>query len=223
MPLKSASSLLPDGQRPDGQGPDDQAQVERQYPRDRDGLIAQLGDADPGVRRWAARDLGRHPEAVPALAARLSVEAAPAVREAILDALLAIATDEAVEEMLVFLRSEDAALRNGAVAVLQQLPDPVSRQMQGLLADADPDVRIMAIDILQTLAHPEAPTWLADLLQHERQVNVVGAAIDRLAEIGTEDMLPLLDEVRDRFADEPYIQFATDTVIRRIRGGSSAA
>jgi HEAT repeat protein len=195
MPLKSASSLLPDGQRPD-----DQAQVERQYPRDRDGLIAQLGDADPGVRRWAARDLGRH-----------------------LDALLAIASDEAVEELLVFLRSEDAALRNGAVAVLQQLPDPVSRQMQGLLADADPDVRIMAIDILQTLAHAKAPLWLADLLQHEGQVNVVGAAIDRLAEIGTEDMLPLLDEVRDRFADEPYIRFATDTVIRRIRGGSSAA
>jgi hypothetical protein len=81
----------------------------------------------------------------------------------------------------------------------------------------------MAIDILQTLAHAEAPTWLADLLGHEDQVNVVGAAIDRLAEIGTEDMLPLLDEVRDRFADEPYIQFATDTVIRRIRGGSSAA
>lgn len=218
MPLKSASLLLPDGQRSD-----DQDQVERQYPRDRAGLIAQLGDADAAVRRWAARDLGRHPEAVPALAARLSVEAAPAVREAILDALLAIASDEAVEELLVFLRSEDAALRNGAVAVLQQLPEPVSRQMQGLLADADPDVRIMAIDILQTLPHAEAPLWLADLLGHERQVNVVGAAIDRLAEIGTEDMLLLLDEVRDRFEDEPYIQFAIDTVVRRIRGGSGAA
>ena len=218
MPLKSASLLLPDGQRSD-----DQDQVERQYPRDRDGLIAQLGDADPAVRRWAARDLGRHPEAVPALAARLSVEAALAVREAILDALLVIANDEAVEELLVFLRSEDAALRNGAVAVLQQLPEPVSRQMQGLLADAAPDVRIMAIDILQTLPHAEAPLWLADLLGHERQVNVVGAAIDRLAEIGTEDMLPLLGEVRDRFEDEPYIQFAIDTVVRRIRGGSGVA
>lgn len=218
MPLKSASLLLPDGQRSD-----DQDQVERQYPRDRDGLIAQLGDADPAVRRWAARDLGRHPEAVPALAARLSVEAALAVREAILDALLVIASDEAVEELLVFLRSEDAALRNGAVAVLQQLPEPVSRQMQGLLADADPDVRIMAVDILQTLPHAEAPLWLADLLGHERQVNVVGAAIDRLAEIGTEDMLPLLGEVRDRFEDEPYIQFAIDTVVRRIRGGSGVA
>lgn len=218
MPLKSASSPLLDGQRPDDQG-----QVERQYPRDRDGLIAQLGDEDPAVRRWAARDLGRHPEAVPALAARLSAEAAPAVREAILDSLLAIGSDEAVEELLVFLRSEDAALRNGAVAVLQQLPDPVSRRMRGLLADADPDVRIMAIDILQTLPHVEVPLWLSDLLGHERQVNVVGAAIDRLAEIGTEDMLPLLDEVRDRFAGEPYIQFAVDTVIRRIRGGSSAS
>ena len=176
----------------------------------------------PGTRRWAARDLGRQPDTVPALAARLSVEAAPAVREAILDALLAIASDEAVEELLVFLRSEDAALRNGAVAVLQQLPDPVSRHMQALLADVDPDVRIMAVDILQTLPHAEAPVWLADLLQRERQVNVVGAALDRLAEIGTDDMLPLLDEVRGRFADEPYIQFAIDTVIRRIGGGSGA-
>lgn len=219
MPLKSASSLLPDDRSPGDQRP-----VERQYPRDRDGLVAQLGDADPGVRRWAARDLARHGDAVvPALAARLSVEAAPAVREAILDALLAIGSDGAVEELMVFLRSEDAALRTGAVAVLQQLPDPVSRHMQHLLADVDPDVRIMAIDILQTLPHPEAPSWLADLLQRERQVNVVGTAIDRLAEIGTEDMLPLLDEVRDHFAGEPYIQFAIDTVVRRIRGGSGVA
>jgi HEAT repeat protein len=213
MPLKSASLPQPDAQR----------RVERQYPRDQDGLIAQLGDADADTRRWAARDLARDPDAVPALAARLSVEAAPAVREAILDALLSIGSEEAAEELLVFLRSEDAALRNGVVAVLQQLPDPVSRHMQSLLADADPDVRIMAVDILQTLPHPEAPLWLADLLQHERQVNVVGTAIDRLAEIGTEDMLPLLDELRDRFADEPYIRFAIDTVIRRIRGGSGAA
>lgn len=213
MPLQHASLSQPDDQR----------QVERQYPRDRDGLIAQLADVDPGIRRWAARDLGRDPDAVTALAARLSVEAAPAVREAILDALLAIGSEAAVEELMVFLRSEDAALRNGVVAVLQQLPDPVSRHMQGLLTDADPDVRIMAVDILQTLPHPEAPLWLADLLQHERQVNVVGTAVDRLAEIGTEDMLPLLDEVRARFADEPYIRFAVDTVIRRIRGGYGAA
>ena len=32
----------------------------REYPRDADGLIAQLQDADPSVRRWAARDLAAH-------------------------------------------------------------------------------------------------------------------------------------------------------------------
>lgn len=202
---------------------DDQPQIERLYARDRDGLIAQLNDGDAGVRRWAARDLGRHPDAAESLAARLSQEAAPEVREAILDSLLVIGSDSAVEELLVFLRSEDAALRNGAVAVLQQLPAPVGRHMQELLADVDADVRIMAVDVLQTLPHPDAPAWLGDLLQRERQVNVVGAAIDRLAEIGTEDMLPILAEVRERFADEPYIQFATDTVVRRITGGSGPA
>lgn len=122
---------------------------------------------------------------------------------------------------MVFLRSEDAGLRNGAVAVLQQIPEATGAQMRELLADPDPDVRIMAVDVLQTLAHADAPAWLGELLQREGEVNVVGAAVDRLAEIGTPEMLPVLAEVRERFADEPYIAFAIETVVRRIAGGDA--
>ena len=77
--------------------------------------------------------------------------------------------------------------------------------------------------LMQALAHADAPIWLGELLQRERHVNVVGAAVDRLAEIGTADMLPLLDAVKCRFEGEPYIQFAIDTAIRRISGGPRAA
>jgi HEAT repeat protein len=197
--------------------------IERRYARDFAGLTAQLQDDDAAVRRWAARDLARHDEAAVTLAARLSKEPAPEVREAIFDSLLALGSDEAVDELLVLLRSEDAALRNGAVMVLQQLPDPVGRRMGGLLADPDPDVRIMALDIVQSLPHPDAPRWLADVVQHDGVVNVVGVALDRLAEVGTPDLLPILVEAKQRFADEPYIQFAVDIVVRRIEGGPSAA
>lgn len=185
------------------------------------GLLAQLNDKETDRRRWAARDLARHPEATTELAARLAVETAPAVRDALLSSLLAIASDEVVESIVPFLRSEDAGLRNGVVAVLQRLPEPVARHMTELLADPDPDVRILSIDILQDLAHPQALVWLREALENETAVNVVGAAIDRLAQIGTPDLAPLLD-VRERFCDEPYIRFAVDMVLKRLDDASQA-
>lgn len=212
MPLKTAADPRTENDR----------HAVRLYDRDVVGLLQQLEDGEAGVRRWAARDLGRHPGAVDGLVARLSRETVTEVREAILGGLLEIGSDAVAEGLLSFLRSEDAALRNGAVAVLQQLPDAVGAHMETLLRDPDSDVRIMAIDILQALAHRQAPYWLGELLEREQQVNVAGVAIDRLAEIGTPDLLPVLADVSRRFADEPYIQFAIDTAVRRITGGSAA-
>jgi HEAT repeat protein len=196
--------------------------AERAQPRDVPVMSAQLDDPDPQTRRWAARDLAGATDAVEAIAARLAVEPAPEVREALLDALRATGDGRAVDALIGFLRSDDAGLRIGAVGVLQELAGPVGPRMRAMLADPDADVRIMAVDVLRTLAHPEAPAWLAELLDHERHVNVVGAALDRLAEIGDETALPALDGVRRRFGAEPYIVFAADTAIRRIAGGGRA-
>ncbi len=191
---------------------------QRRRARDLEGLLAQLRSPEAAERRWAARDLGEQPQAVAALGERLVEEADPSVREAILDSLLKIGGEAVVEVLLPLLHSEDAALRNGVIEVLQELPEAISPHMERLLHDPDSDVRIFAIDILQVLAHPEAPRWIAEVLEQEGHVNVLATAVDRAAEIGTREMVPALEALKARFPDQPYIAFAVDTAIRRIRG-----
>ena len=60
------------------------------------------------------------------------------------------------------------------------------------------------------------PAWLSQVLLHDAAVNVVGAALDVLAEVGTPASLPALRSAAERFADDAYIGFAVDLAIERI-------
>lgn len=181
-------------------------------------LLQALDSDDAAARRWAARDLASYPEAASGLCGRLPLENELAVREAILDSLLQIGNEQVVVCLLALLRSDDAALRNGVIEVMQSLPDAVAPHMQGLFDDPDSDVRIFAIDILQVLQHRDAPSWLLQVVEKDRHVNVVAAAVDRLAEVGTPDMVDALERVRERWSGQAFICFAIDAAIERIRG-----
>ena len=195
----------------------------RDYARDTDGLVAQLADNDATVRRWAARDLADHPEAATMLCARLRVEIEASVRAVIFSSAARMGAGlggrAVVESLLPLLRSEDPALRNGTIEVLAGLPDAVAPHIDKLLVDADSDVRIFSVNLLGDLKHPQVPQWLAQVLVNESNVNVVGAALEVLAEVGTPASLPALRSAAQRFADDAYIAFAVDLAIARI--GSS--
>lgn len=193
-----------------------QEQEQRLQPRDMAGLLEQLGEGNPSARRWAARDLSSHPDAAQPLCQHLLQETEQSVREAIFDSMLKIGGATVVEKLLPLLHSDDASLRNGAIEVLQDLPEEVSPRMQTLLHDPESDVRIFAIDILQVLAHPDTPKWLLEVLDQEQHINVLATAVDRLAEVGTPEMVPKLLALKARFPDQSYIAFAVDTAIRRI-------
>jgi HEAT repeat protein len=188
----------------------------REYPRDVDGLSAQLVDADAGVRRWAARDLAAHPQAAPRLAARLTDEADASVRAVLFSSLAQIGGPAVVDALLPLLRSEDAMLRNGAIELLAGLPDAVAPRIEALLADADSDVRIFSVNLLGQLPHPRVPQWLAQVLQRETEANVVGAVLEVLAEVGGPELAAPLRQTLARFAGEPYITFAAELVLQRI-------
>jgi HEAT repeat protein len=188
----------------------------RAYTRDTAGLLAQLDDADPTARRWAARDLAAHPEAAAALCARLEHEADASVRTVLFSSAARLGGSGVVNAMLPLLRSEDAGLRNGAIEVLAGLPDAVAPHIERLLHDADGDVRIFTVNLLGDLQHPQVPQWLAQVLVHEPAVNVVGAALEVLAEVGTPASLPALRAAAQRFVDDAYIGFAVDLAIVRI-------
>jgi HEAT repeat protein len=188
----------------------------RDYPRDVDGLRAQLSDADASVRRWAARDLALHPQAAPLLCARLFEETDPSVRAVLFSSCSQLGGDAVVDGMMRLLRCEDAALRNGAIEVLSGLPEAVAPHITGLLHDSDSDVRIFTLNLMSNLPHPMVPQWLGQVLQFEQEPNVIGAALEVLAEVGTPDLAAPLRTARQRFADDPYITFAADVALERI-------
>ncbi|WP_426112898.1 HEAT repeat domain-containing protein [Massilia sp. PWRC2] len=179
-------------------------------------LARQLDDADASVRRWAARDLQFHAGASAVLAARLACEEEVAVRDVILTSLTRRGDSDAVAALVAALRSEEAARRNEAIEAMKALPEEVAPVMGALLADADSDVRIMAVNVLESLRHPQVEAWLIGVIEHDAVVNVCGAAVDLLGEVGTQASRAPLERLLARFADEPYIVFAAGLAQQRI-------
>jgi len=67
------------------------------------------------------------------------------------------------------------------------------------LADPDPDVRIFAVNILESLRHAEVENWLIQVLSEDTHVNVCATAIDLCSEVGTAAAIPALELVKRRF------------------------
>ncbi|MEK9711504.1 MAG: HEAT repeat domain-containing protein [Thalassolituus sp.] len=170
------------------------------------------------TRRWAARDIVNCPGASLLLLDQLIAETDSSVRQVILSSLTQLGDADSVEGLVSCLRSEDASLRNEAIEAMKHLPQEVSHIMASLLNDPDPDVRIFAVNILESLCHPDVEVWLRDVIHDDEHVNVCATAVDLLGEVGSEASLPALKALKERFPDEPYIQFAADVAIKRISG-----
>jgi HEAT repeat protein len=190
--------------------------VEREHARDLPGLLRQLAEGDAEQRRWAARDLAAHPSAASVLGQQVLREADASVREALFVSLGTIANDAAAAALLPLLRSEDAALRNGAIESLAVMPRAVAPRITALLADADSDVRLLTVNLLGELRHEQVTAWLLQVLQRDPHVNVVSAALEVMAETGRPEQAPALHAVRERFADDPFIGFAVDMALQRM-------
>jgi HEAT repeat protein len=187
--------------------------------RDLPGLLLQLSSSDTRERGWAARDLVQHPAAVHALCQQLETEPDKATREAISITLAKIGGDAVVSGLLPLLRSDDAALRNGVIDILKELPGDVAPHMEALLDDPNPDVRIFVVNVLEALRHPKVEDWLIAVISMDPHVNAVASALDLLGEVGTESALPALGNVVKRFPDEPFVAFAVNNAIQRIGSG----
>jgi HEAT repeat protein len=93
----------------------------------------------------------------------------------------------AVAGLIECLRSEDVGLRNESIEVMKHLPDEVSPIIQNLLVDKNVDVRIFAVNILESLRHPDVEAWLIEVIEHDQNVNVCATALDLLVEVGSKD------------------------------------
>lgn len=182
-------------------------------------LIAQLQSDDAMQRRRAARDLGGCVDALPALEHALARETVTATRQTMLTALMSMDDERVATMLLPMLRSDDVALRNDVIEVLQSLPGLVAPHMSSLLEDEDSDVRIFAVNILESLRHPDVPRWLQAVIEHDEHVNVCAAAVDVLTDVGDVSALPALDRLPQRFPDHPFIHFAANMAAEGIRRG----
>ncbi|GAB2838222.1 HEAT repeat domain-containing protein [Pseudoduganella ginsengisoli] len=187
-------------------------------PPDTGKLIALLDDGSAVVRRHAAQALASHPQAAPLLLVRVHTETDHSARGAMLNSLARIGGEDAVAGLARCLHSEEPALRNGAIEALKTLPEEVPGIIAPLLADADADVRIFAVNILESLRHPLVEDWLLDVVESDAHVNVCAAAVDLLCEIGTARAAPALQRLKARFSDEPYIHFAASFALKRLAG-----
>lgn len=159
------------------------------------------------------------PETSHDLGLALGTEKDLRVREALLARLLAIADASAAAALAQHLRSDDAGLRNACIETLQGMPVAASSVLPDLLSDPDPDVRLLATEIVRTQPTEAANALLAGLLDAETHPNVCGAAVEVLAEVGTADAVPALRVARTRFATEAFLPLAIDSVLARLGTG----
>jgi HEAT repeat protein len=172
-------------------------------------------------QRWAAaRAAAGRPNGVAVLAEALAREDDRRVREAIFTGLTRIATPESAAAIVPYLRSEDAALRTGAIDALRAMPAAASVHLPRLLADPEADVRLLSCELARDLPEEDANRLLCTLLEAETEKNVCAAAIEVLAEIGRADALPALARCAARFGDDPFIAFsvkiATDRIVAQV-------
>jgi HEAT repeat protein len=179
-------------------------------------LAEQMLHPSAETRRWAARDLIDCPGSSSTLVTRLDFEQDASVREVIFTSLTRLGDATAVQGLVQCMRSEDAALRNEAIEAMKQLPQAVAPIMCNLLCDADSDMRIFAVNILESLRHPKVEQWLIEVIERDAHVNVCATAVDLLGEVGSPAALEPLKRLKVRFAPETYIQFAANLAIKRI-------
>jgi HEAT repeat protein len=167
--------------------------------------------------RWAAARAARDPAAIPSLGEALAHERDARVREAIFTALAQIGTAESANVVLPYLRLDDANTRTGAMDALRAMRHACQPYLAELLADRDPDVRLLACDLVRDGGGADGPRWLCALIETEPQANVCAAAVEALGEIGDATALPALSMCAERFPDDPFLGFAIKAVVDRLR------
>jgi HEAT repeat protein len=167
--------------------------------------------------RWAAARLaGESVEGLSILKDALSTEASPRVREVIFTSLARIRTSESAQAVLPYLGSDDASLRAGALDALRAMPAATAPHLPRVLKNSDPDVRILACELMRNQPSEDVNRLLSDLLATESKPNVCAAAVEVLAEVGRPELLPLLAECMGRFPDDPFLAFAVRVASDRI-------
>ena len=70
---------------------------------------------------------------------------------------------------------------------------------------------------MESMVHPDVERWLIEVIETDSHINVCATAVDLLCEVGTEAAIDPLVRLQARFVSEPYIQFAAELALKRVR------
>ena len=175
-----------------------------------------LADPDPAVRRRAVQALCDAPDAVETLAWLLRTEPDNSVRQAAFLALSALDTPEAAASLAGLLAEPDPALRNGALEALAAMPLHAAGLLEPLGRNADPDIRSFAVLIATDLPSEAAGAWLIAMAEREADPNVCAHLAEALGGSGLAGAAAAIAAIADRFPDDAFLRFATETALRRL-------
>lgn len=143
--------------------------------------VRDLNCPDEAKRGYAAEDIGylNVADGVTPLLERIDKEPAPAVRDAIFQALIRIEADAAIEGVIRLLESDDPQVRNQAVDVLRRKGTASIPFLRAVMRDGDKDLRKLVLDVLATVHGGDAQEIYATALTDE-DPNVVITAVENL-------------------------------------------
>lgn len=176
-----------------------------------DALASRAAD----VRSAAAREIDPVSNCA-LLVAHISFEPDTRVRDIVIDRLVGTRDIEVARPLLGLVRSDNIGLRNAVVAALPLLGEALLPELQSLLDDADPAVRIAAVNVLQGMRGQRVVDLALAAVKDDLHVNVCAAAVDILAEAGGPDAVAPLRALVKRFPDVPFIAVAVAVAIKRI-------
>jgi len=123
---------------------------------------------------------------------------------------------EDFEMLFKMLKSDNAYLRNTVIMFLRNYGKEAKPFIEDLMNSDDKDIRIFAINILGDVRFDESIEMLREFIKKETDINALMTAVDYLGEIGNENDIALLEEVKNRF-NNPYVEFGVNLAIDRIK------
>jgi HEAT repeat protein len=143
-----------------------------------------------------------------------------AVREAAVEALVAIGGQAVCERAAPLLEAEDVALRNYAMEVLERVGPESIGVLVAACKSASPDVRKFALDILGKVARGCAGKCLDEVaaLLGDANPNVAGSAAEALGHIGDSSAIQYLASY---LGGPPWMQLCVFSALSEI-GGEAA-
>jgi HEAT repeat protein len=184
-------------------------------------LIAKLNVADETERAYAAEDIGylNLANGVAPLLGRIQVEPSLLVRDAILQALVRIESDEAIQGAVSLLMSDDPQIRNLAVYLLRRRLDQAIPFLQEVMKDGDSDMRKFVLDVLQGLPANGAESIYEAALA-DRDINVVITAVENVGGVRAKALRQTVEDLLLK-AEHPMLDAACLSTLAEIGNESS--